>query len=81
MDFGKVIRWLSVGLRIGAIIEVLKGVDARAPGTTSEAYAAAAPVALASTSAEFMSRLTPEEQAEFEKTMRVALFWLDWKTQ
>jgi hypothetical protein len=81
MDLGKVLRWLSVGLRIGAILEVLKGVDARAPSTTSEAYAAAAPVALASTSAEFMSRLTPEEQANIESTMRVALFWLDWKTQ
>jgi hypothetical protein len=81
MDFGKVMRWLSVGLRIGAILEVLKGVDARAPGTTSEAYAAAAPVAVASTSAEFFQRLTPEEQASIEQTMRVALFWLDWKTQ
>jgi hypothetical protein len=74
-------RWLSVGLRIGAILEVLKGVDARAAGTTSEMYAAAVPVALASTSADFMSRLTPEEQANIESTMRVALFWLDYKTQ
>jgi hypothetical protein len=81
VDFGKLLKWLSVGLRIGAILEVLKGVDARAPATTSESYAAAAPIALASTSAEFMSRLTPDEQANIEATMRVALFWLDWKTQ
>jgi len=81
MDFGKVLKWLSVGLRIGAILEALKGVDARAPGTTSEAYAAAAPVALASTSAEFMMRLDAWEQENFERIMRTSLFWLDWKTQ
>jgi len=81
MNFGRIMQWLSVGLRIGAIIEVLKGIDARASGTTSDSYAAAAPVALASTSGEFMSRLTPDEQANIESTMRVALFWLDWKTQ